>query len=59
MPKTNDTFEHRSGRKKNIRATATQEFARSISVPADRLFNAPDGKPASGGRRQALSNEER
>ena len=41
----------RSGRKKNIRATATQEFARSISVPADRVILSE--------RRQLNSGEER
>jgi hypothetical protein len=41
----------RSGRKKNIRATATQEFARSISVPGDRVIAAEKS------RRQAISDD--
>ncbi|CAG7835452.1 unnamed protein product [Allacma fusca] len=45
-----DPFLTESGRKKNIRATASQEFARSISVPADRVILAE--------RRQIHSNDE-
>ncbi|ODM99863.1 Mitogen-activated protein kinase kinase kinase 15 [Orchesella cincta] len=47
-----DPFLTESGRKKNIRATATQEFARSISVPADRVIAAEKAK------RQALSSDD-